>query len=144
MIKTEPLPCAQLAPDCLSVHTSWLTYSSLLWGPGCSRVRRWGAPWWPARPHLEVRRGWEKGWETSTQTEREGTHSDPAVTVSHDTKHTKKRGMLESFLWTPKRGTLWSLWQCCFCSPFLWTLCCYFQNDNAIQNMCHTVFTMYS
>lgn len=42
--------------------------------------------------------------------------------------------MLESFLWTPsKRGcSVESVNNVVFCSLFLWTLCCYFQNDKAI------------
>lgn len=54
MLMTERSPSVQLAPDSPSTHTSWRAYSSPPWGPGCSQVHRWGAPWWPAHPHLEA------------------------------------------------------------------------------------------
>lgn len=52
--RADTLPCVQLAPVRPSAHTSWPACSSPRSGPGCSRARRWGAPWWPAHPHLEV------------------------------------------------------------------------------------------
>lgn len=49
------VPCGQLALDSLSAHTSWPAYSSPRWEPRCSQAHRWGAPWWPEHPYLEVK-----------------------------------------------------------------------------------------
>lgn len=96
---TESLPCAQLAPGPLTTHTSWRAYSSPPLGQGCSPARQWGAPWWPAHPHLEAERRWENQVWRQRKTHsaaQQGRFNNkmtytggPALTVSHDTKHIK-------------------------------------------------------
>lgn len=135
---TEHLPCVQLAPDPLSVHTSWQAYSSPPSGPRCSPAHRWGAPWWPARPHLDVGRGWEKGWEASRRAEGEKAHCGTTLALlslrwlSHTTQNTQRKRYAGELSMNPPKRLLYGVCQqCCFCSLFLSTLCCYFQNDKA-------------
>lgn len=108
------LPCVRLVPGLLSAHTSWQAYSSLLLGPGCSRAHRWGAPWWPTRPHLGRGGQREGGGEKRTgRCGKEGKSVTHSGAVSHKTKQNtqrQKKGMLESFLWT-----LYSCRQYCYC-----------------------------
>lgn len=135
VVMTEPLPCVQLAPGSLSIHTSWLVYSSPLWEPGCSQAHRWGAPWWPAHPHLEGGRQRERkliqsdkegGWITSHF------HKWPLTDslMWHKNTH-KKRYAVELSMNPPERMHYTISDQYQFCSLFHWTLCFFFQNDDA-------------
>lgn len=123
------IPCVQLAPVPLSIHTSWRAYSSPLLGPRCSPARRWGAPWWPAHPHLQVGIGYEKEWQTSLWTKKAEKHKyvhqwpSTGYLTQHNA-HREKQACWRVFYEAPvKKASLWSHSPVfCFCSPFLWTV----------------------